>query len=319
MMRRPAALLVLFALTAGCSGDDEPTVTAGTGSSTTTTTAAVTTTTAAPAAPSTAVAAAPVTRPATTAATSAAPAGVSTLAEGDPASVAVALAASEAAIRDPGTPLSGLERHGQAQQVAYRQLAARPEWLAEVLDKIPASLHATVRANVNAGTELRALTKPQPALPPWRIVPPAPAGELLGYYKAAEASLSVPWNYLAAIHLVETRMGRIRGTSTAGAQGPMQFLPATWGQYGEGGDINSNKDAILAAARYLARNGAPADLGKALFAYNHSQRYVNAVTAYAEQMGADERAFHGYYHWQVYYRLADGDRLLPVGYVGLSR
>ncbi|MGI8807358.1 MAG: lytic transglycosylase domain-containing protein, partial [Acidimicrobiales bacterium] len=73
---------------------------------------------------------------------------------------------------------------------------------------------------------------------------------------------------------------------------------------------------ILAAARYLARNGAPADLGKALFAYNHSQRYVNAVTAYAQQMGADERAYYGYYHWQVYYRLADGDRLLPVGYAG---
>jgi len=318
-MRRLAtvlAALAALAVLAACSGDDGPRVAAGGASSTsTTTTIAATSTTVAPAtSPSTATTSTPATtRPSTT---GPAPAGVTTLAEGDPGSVAIAIAASEAAIRDPGTPVSDLERHGRAQQVAYRQLAAHPDWLAEVLDKVPPSLHATVRANVSAGTELRALTKPQPALPPWNIVAPAPAGELLGYYKAAEASLSVPWNYLAAIHLVETRMGRIRGTSTAGAQGPMQFLPATWNQYGEGGDINSNRDAILAAARYLARNGAPADLGRALFAYNRSQRYVNAVTAYAQQMGADERAYHGYYHWQVYYRLADGDRLLPVGYSG---
>jgi len=311
-MRRLAAVLAALALAAACSGDDEPIVASGAGSSTTTTTTApagTAGTTASPAASSSTAAPPPTARPTTTAV-----AGTTTLAEGDPASVAVAVAASEAAIRDPGTPVSDLERHGRAQQVAYRQLAAHPEWLDRVLDGVPASLRDTVRANVGAGTELRALTKPQPALPPWRIVAPAPAEELLGYYRAAEAALGVPWNYLAAIHLVETRMGRIRGTSTAGAQGPMQFLPATWAQYGEGGDIDSNRDSILAAARYLARNGAPADLNRALFAYNHSQRYVNAVTAYAGQMGSAERAYLGYYHWQVYYRMADGDHLLPVGY-----
>ena len=124
----------------------------------------------------------------------------------------------------------------------------------------------------------------------------------------------MPWPYLAAIHLTETRMGRIRGTSTAGAQGPMQFLPATWRQYGEGGDIDDDRDAILAAARLLVRNGAPADMANALFNYNRSQRYVRAVTAYAGLMLADEGAYRGYYHWDVYYRMVDGDRLLPVGY-----
>jgi membrane-bound lytic murein transglycosylase B len=120
----------------------------------------------------------------------------------------------------------------------------------------------------------------------------------------------VPWQYLAAIHLVETRMGRIRGTSSAGARGPMQFLPATWRRYGAGGDINATGDAVLAAARLLRANGAPADMARALYAYNPSRRYVRAVTAYAEQMRADRRAFLGYYHWQVYY----GDTLLPEGY-----
>ena len=127
------------------------------------------------------------------------------------------------------------------------------------------------------------------------------------------SEFGVPWGYLAAVHLVETRMGRIRGESSAGAQGPMQFLPSTWAAYGEG-DINSNKDSIRAAARYLKRNGAPGDMRNALWNYNHSFLYVDAVTEYAKQMLAAERAFFGYHHWQVYYRTTNGDVLLPVGY-----
>ena len=139
---------------------------------------------------------------------------------------------------------------------------------------------------------------------------PLPAAELLAEYRAAEAATGVPWQYLAAVHFVETRMGRIRGNSVAGAQGPMQFIPSTWEIYGAGGDINDTHDAILAAARLLRANGAPSDMASALYAYNPSRRYVRAVTSYAEQMMADERAYLGYYHWQVYY----GGRLLPEGY-----
>lgn len=313
MHRLPVAI-ALLSLAAGCSSGDDPTVsaavTATTVGATSTTGAPASTTTAPPGSTTTTPLPAPV-RPVVTP-----PPGVSRLSEGDPGSVASALAVSEGAIRDPAVPVGGLEAHGRAQQVAYRQLAVHPEWLDQVLAKVPAPFHESVRVNLGAGTELRALTKPRTELPPWRIVAPAPAEELLGYYRAAEAATGVPWNYLASIHLVETRMGRIRGTSTAGAQGPMQFLPSTWTQYGAGGDINSNRDAILAAGRLLARNGAPADMGRALFSYNRSQRYVNAVTAYASRMAADERAYFGYYHWQVYYRMTDGDRLLPVGYGG---
>ena len=312
MHRLPVAIAVL-SLAAGCSSGDDPTVSPAPTATTvgaTSTTGAPDPTTTAPPGTTTTTLPAPV-RPVATP-----PPGVSRLPEGDPGSVASALAASEGAIRDPAVPVGGLEAHGRAQQVAYRQLAVHPEWLDQVLAKVPAPFHESVRVNLGAGSELRALTKPRTELPPWRIVAPAPAEELLGYYRAAEAATGVPWNYLASIHLVETRMGRIRGTSTAGAQGPMQFLPSTWTQYGAGGDINSNRDAILAAGRLLARNGAPADMGRALFSYNRSQRYVNAVTAYASRMAADERAYFGYYHWQVYYRMTDGDRLLPVGYGG---
>jgi hypothetical protein len=257
--------------------------------STTVTTAAPTTTTAKPAPP-------PVPPP-------------------DPVALAAQLTESITAIRDPATPAASLLRAGQNEQVAYRAIVIHPEVLDQVLARVPAALHGTVRANVGAGLQLAALNgKPKPALPAgWRIVSPAPADELLGYYKGAEAEFGVPWQYLAAVNLVETRMGRIRGTSSAGALGPMQFLPQTWAKFGEG-DINSYRDAIRAAARYLKYNGAPATMRTALWNYNRSYKYVDAVTAYAEEMRAYERAFFGYYHWQVYYRTVDGDILLPEGF-----
>ncbi len=93
----------------------------------------------------------------------------------------------------------------------------------------------------------------------------------------------------------------------------MQFLPSTWDAYGEG-DIEDPHDAIRAAARYLADHGAPGDMHDALWAYNHSDRYVTAVADHAAVMRADERAYLAYHAWQVYYRLTTGDVVLEVGY-----
>ena len=94
----------------------------------------------------------------------------------------------------------------------------------------------------------------------------------------------------------------------------MQFLPSTWAEYGLGGDINETRDAIRGAANYLRANGAPGNMDNALYRYNPTPRYVNAVKLYAEQMLANERAFYGYYGWQVYYVSTAGDVLLPVGW-----
>ena len=110
-------------------------------------------------------------------------------------------------------------------------------------------------------------------------------------------------------------MGRIRGTSIAGARGPMQFMPRTWEAYGEG-DVEDARDSIFAAARYLRANGAPGDMDRALFAYNRSQRYVRAIAAYASVMRAEPETYHAYYHWRVYYRLSTGDVVLDEGYEG---
>ncbi len=92
------------------------------------------------------------------------------------------------------------------------------------------------------------------------------------------------WEYLAAINEIETDYGRNLNVSSAGAVGWMQFMPATWRQYGV--DANDDKkkdpynpvDAIFAAARYLKAAGAPDDMRKAIFAYNHADWYVDSVS-----------------------------------------
>lgn len=293
------ALAVALALVvAACSSDGNTTAaprpTTSSSSSTTSTTAT--------------------TVPATT--TSTTPPAITPDSPGNAADAARDVVEAEDAIHRAGIAADALALAARRQQVAYRAIAAHPEWDGDVHARVPPRLHTALDANVEAARQLRALTKPRPTLPPWHIVAPAPRDELLAYYHEADTATGVPWAYLAAIHLVETRMGRIRGDSTAGARGPMQFLPSTWAAYGNGGDIESNHDAIFTAARYLKANGAPGDMAKAVWNYNHSDRYVQAVTLYARRMLADPAAYAAYWQWDVYYRLASGDVLLPVGWTG---
>jgi membrane-bound lytic murein transglycosylase B len=290
-VHRLVALLAAGLLVAACSGDSQSTVSPPLAPENTATTMTRTV----PAAPNAPTTTPPRSLPAPTAAAD---------------RLATQPTTAGAAIRDPATPTGKLPALGHSQQRAYRALVRHPRLVPKVLAQLSPTLRPVVQANVLAGSELRKLSRPARRLPRWRIVAPAPAAQLLATYRAAQAKLAVPWEYLAAIHLVETRMGRIRGTSSAGAQGPMQFLPSTWKRYGHGGDIQATDDAIGAAARLLAANGAPADMAAALYAYNPSRRYVRAVSAYASQLRANQRAFLGYYHWQVFY----GDTLLPEGY-----
>lgn len=232
---------------------------------------------------------------------------------GDPAGLADQIIMTERAIRDLGVTGTQLTWMSQLQQMTYRRLVETPEWQEATLAALPEDVLDVARANLEAGMAFRAMITPGEALPSWRIVEPLPADELLKIYKEAGEEFGVPWPYLAAVNLVETFMGRIRGTSIAGAQGPMQFMPATWEAFGEG-DINDNRDAIRAAARYLAANGAPQDMAYALHRYNPSENYVRGTSLYAQVMLAEPSAFRGYYHWQVYYLTTAGDTLLPVGF-----
>src|SRR5262249_28992555 len=89
--------------------------------------------------------------------------------------------------------------------------------------------------------------------------------------------------------------------------------PATWATYGHG-DIHSPRAAILAAARFLRAHGAARAVGPALYAYNPSWAYVDAVLRYAARIRASPATLTSYYRRQVIYRLADGWVWLPPGY-----
>ncbi|MDP8947496.1 MAG: lytic murein transglycosylase, partial [Actinomycetota bacterium] len=71
------------------------------------------------------------------------------------------------------------------------------------------------------------------------------------------------WYVLAAVGKVESNHGENMGPSSAGAMGPMQFLPSTWETAGVDGNgdgeanIMDPRDAIPAAAGYLRSGGAP--------------------------------------------------------------
>lgn len=139
-------------------------------------------------------------------------------------------------------------------------------------------------------------------------------------YKAAQEEYGVPWNLLAAHHRVETRFSTIEPMiSPVGATGHMQFMPCTWvgwshpscsglgkgdipqseltssaaiaryGGYGVDGDgdgkadPNNLEDAVFAAAKYLAANGASdGRIRDAVFAYNRADWYVEEVMGFAD-------------------------------------
>jgi membrane-bound lytic murein transglycosylase B len=233
----------------------------------------------------------------------------------DPAQLADDLVADERALRDPASSEAVLTAAAHRQHVAYRALGRHPEWDPIARPRIPPSLLEAYDRNVDARRQLTAMSKRlKDTLPAWRIVAPPPAAELLDYYHKSEAAFGVGWNYLAAINLIETAFGRVAGVSTAGAQGPMQFLPSTFAAYGAGGDIHSAHDSIMAAGRYLAANGFADNRDYALYRYNNSNQYVRAVNDYAAVLAADPAAFAGYYRWDVYYNSTAGDVLLPIGY-----
>jgi soluble lytic murein transglycosylase-like protein len=217
-------------------------------------------------------------------------------------------------IDDPRSSPGALQTAGRFEQLATRELDLGSSRLrVATLADLSGAAAASMRANLAAADALTALVTPQPRLPHWRIIaPPAPL-TLLSYFRTAQARYRVPWEDLAAVEFVETRFGRIRGLSTAGAEGPMQFLPATWARYGKG-DVNDPSDAILGAARFLVANGARRSIGDALYHYNPSRAYVRAVEIYAGRMRADARAFFGYYNWQVFYDHLGGSVILPEGF-----
>jgi hypothetical protein len=112
------------------------------------------------------------------------------------------------------------------------------------------------------------------------------AGEPVALEVAAANCPGLSWRVLAAIAQVETGGGHME-ISAAGAVGPMQLLPTTWARYrlDETARIDDFEDSAIAAARMLCADGAPGDIRRALWDYNHSQFYVDRVLSLAASIG----------------------------------
>ena len=193
------------------------------------------------------------------------------------------------------------------QQRIYLVLTGRPKLADRTVARLTGSVLAEVRDTLGARRKLRRLAGPTaPRRRRFKTGRALPAGILLDLYRKAQRRYGVPWQILAAVNFVETGFNRLRSNSTAGAQGPMQFIPATWRAYGRGGNIHDPHDAILGAANYLRASGAPRNPRRALYAYNHSSLYVGAVLDYARRIKRDRRAFYAYYSWQVFVRTPSG-------------
>ncbi len=164
------------------------------------------------------------------------------------------------------------------------------------------TLMAEVRSVIGAGghvVNLVSYQKVKPAsLPVDANVPAGTPATFLELYResAAQYCPGLSWTVLAAINEIESGDGANNGPSTAGALGPMQFLPSTWAVWGIDGwgppgppDIMNALDAVPSAARLLCAGGGgnPAMLRSAIFGYNHATWYVNEVLALAAEYAQD--------------------------------
>ena len=234
----------------------------------------------------------------------------------DPAKLAAAFEQTQTDL-DAGVEAwiaSGASRtpHDVMLDALYQQrielLLTQNETLARrTLPHLSTGLARRLRSDIAAKRALWRLT-PKTHRRTFRTGPAQPPSNLLGYYRAAQRRFGVRWSLLAAVNFVESAFNKLRNDSATGAQGPMQFMPATWRAYGLGGNIHDPHDAILGAANYLHANGAPRDNARALYRYNPSPLYVGAVLRYERRIRIDPRAFYEYYAWQVYVRTGRGLR-----------
>jgi membrane-bound lytic murein transglycosylase B len=180
--------------------------------------------------------------------------------------------------------------------------------LADARAPLPKRIARDLWDDLVAIRELAQISRPRP-LRVLRVCRARPAAQLREYYAEAQRRYRVSWQLLAAVNFVESDFGRLCNRSTAGAQGPMQFMPSTWRTYGRG-DVHDAHDAILGAARFLVAAGVHRSEAHALYRYNPSWAYVDAVERFDGRIRRDAGAFLGYYARQLFVRTPSGRRRL---------
>ena len=197
-------------------------------------------------------------------------------------------AASQASLEAADTARAQALADAQREAALARSALARARATLARLGKRARRLQAAQEAERRlaaavAAAGLAAAGSPSPA------AMEVPAEYLAAYRAAAGRCSGLRWTLLAAIGQVESGHGRNDGPSSAGAIGPMQFMPATFARYAVDGDGDgltdpwNPEDAIFTAARYLCatgiETGGPDGVRAALFAYNHAEWYVDLVLA----------------------------------------
>jgi hypothetical protein len=171
-----------------------------------------------------------------------------------------------------------VDRLVRAGQAELAQLDARARRLGAA---------ALARAAASASASARTAAAQAGVIP----IPPA----YLTYYRgAARTCPGLPWTLLAAVGQVESGHGRNNGPSSAGAVGPMQFLPRTFAAFAVDGDHDGRHDpwdpadAIYTAAHFLCSYGAGSTAGVpgSLRHYNNAQWYIDLVLAVQQKITA---------------------------------
>ena len=197
----------------------------------------------------------------------------------------MSLAVGDAFVRAPATPPTvrppGRVRH---------ELVRVARWAAACAATVFGAAAVAGQADQGGGASPPVPPVPQPKTA--LVLFPLP-GDVDSWQVPAQQAVAtcpgLPADVLVAIAQVESELGTRPETSSAGAMGPMQFLPATWAAYGVDGDgdgpadIMNAMDALHGAARLLCAHGGgdPGRLGSALWNYNHSDRYVRQVRGMA--------------------------------------
>jgi hypothetical protein len=196
-------------------------------------------------------------------------------------------------------PAAAVDAEAREQLIELR-LAGDERLYRVVIAALPGRLRRDVDDDVQAHRELAGIA-PKAEGPPIRLGAALPLARLRRLYRGGLRRSGVAWQLLAAVNFVETDFGRLREPSASGARGPMQFMPATWREYGRG-DVDAPRAAILAAARFLHAAGAPGDPRAALHRYNPSEAYVNAVLRFAARIRRDPAGLAALYARRLFVR-----------------